>query len=160
MGYIFSFLVYKTLTPIVKLFFSSSLQSCFSNGKFIPSQLYILIKTLIFVIFSECYPISLWFNVFFYNFIWFIINHDFYVITFWMHYMLFIIVFRRNKLIAIDNWIFHVSKILQLILQLIIFCFCHHYFYIQYNYWSKNHLLFLVYSNSLLLHKQNIILYL
>ena len=46
----------------------------------------------------------------------FIINHDFYVITFWMHYTLFIIIviFRRNKLIVIDNWIFYVLHFLRL----------------------------------------------
>ena len=35
----------------------------------------------------------------FYNFICFFNNHDFYVITFWMHYTLLIInIFRRNKI--------------------------------------------------------------
>ena len=50
------------------------------------------------------------------NLMCFIINHDFYVITFWMHYTLFIIIviFRRNKLIVIDNWIFYVLHFLRL----------------------------------------------
>ena len=38
-----------------------------------------------------------WIKKFFNNFLCFIINHDFYVITFWMYYMFFIsIIFRRN----------------------------------------------------------------
>ena len=41
-----------------------------------------------------------WIKKFFYNFICFITNHDFYVITFWMHYTLSIIIFRRNKVIC------------------------------------------------------------
>ena len=36
----------------------------------------------------------------FYEFICFIINHDFYTITFWMHYMLFVIIYGRNKVIC------------------------------------------------------------
>ena len=35
---------------------------------------------------------------YFYKFIFFIINRDFYVITFWMHHALFFTDFRRNKL--------------------------------------------------------------
>ena len=35
---------------------------------------------------------------FFCNFICFIINHNFYVVTFWMHYTVFIIIFKRHKL--------------------------------------------------------------
>ena len=42
-GYIFSFLAYKTLKAIVKLFFSDFFQSSFSDGKFIRSQLYLFI---------------------------------------------------------------------------------------------------------------------
>ena len=53
------------------------------------------------------------FKKFFYNFICFIINHDFYVITFWMHYTLFIIsIFKKIKLIVIVNWTFQVSDVL------------------------------------------------
>ena len=37
---------------------------------------------------------------FFYYFTCFIINHDLYLITFWMHYTLFIIMYRRNKSIC------------------------------------------------------------
>ena len=36
----------------------------------------------------------------FYHFICFIINHDSYAITFWMHFMLFIIIFGKNKVIC------------------------------------------------------------
>ena len=54
-----------------------------------------------------------WLNDFFNNFICFIINRDLYVITFRMHYTLFITVFRRNKLIAIIKWSFHVSGFLR-----------------------------------------------
>ena len=45
----------------------------------------------------------------FYNFICFIINHDFYIITFWTHCRLFLIIYGRKKLFAIANWIFHVT---------------------------------------------------
>ena len=38
-----------------------------------------------------------WFKKFFNNLICFIIIHYFYVIAFWMHYTLFIIIFRKNK---------------------------------------------------------------
>ena len=56
------------------------------------------------------------FKKFFYNFICFIINHDFYVITFWMHYTLFIIsIFEKIKLIVIVNWTFQVSDILSMV---------------------------------------------
>ena len=41
---IFSFLKYKLLRAIVTLFFSNFFQSFFSDGKFIPSQLYLFIK--------------------------------------------------------------------------------------------------------------------
>ena len=54
-----------------------------------------------------------WLNDFFNNFICFIINRDLYVITFRMHYTLFITVFRRNKFIAIIKWSFHVSGFLR-----------------------------------------------
>ena len=53
-----NFLVYKTLRAVVTLFFSNFFQLSFSDGKFIPSQLYLFIKGLIFVIPSECFPIS------------------------------------------------------------------------------------------------------
>ena len=51
---------------------------------------------------------------FFYNFICFIIHHDFYVISFWMHYTLFIISMVEIKLFAIVNWIFDVLDFLRL----------------------------------------------
>ena len=53
-----------------------------------------------------------WFKKFFYNFVCFIINHGFFVVTFWMHYMLFIITYR--EIIAIANWITHVADFLRL----------------------------------------------
>ena len=62
-GYIFSFLTYKTLRTIVTLFFSNFFQSSFSDGKSIPSQLYLFIKGLIFVILCGFFSISSWFNV-------------------------------------------------------------------------------------------------
>ena len=42
--------------------------------------------------------IKKWFKKLFDNYISSIINHDFHVITLWMHYVLFISVFRRNKI--------------------------------------------------------------
>ena len=51
-----------------------------------------------------------WFKKFFNNFICFIINHDFYFITLWMHYM----PFEEILLTAIVNWILHVSDFLRL----------------------------------------------
>ena len=38
-----------------------------------------------------------WLEKFFYNFLSVIINHDFYVVNLWIHYTLFITVFRVNK---------------------------------------------------------------
>ena len=50
----------------------------------------------------------------FYNFNCFIINHDFLVITFWMHYTIFIFISGKIRLMAIVNRIFHVSDFLRL----------------------------------------------
>ena len=61
--YIFSFLAYKTLRAIVTLFFSIFFQSSFSDGKLIPSQLYLFINGLIFLILCENFLISSWLNV-------------------------------------------------------------------------------------------------
>ena len=61
-GYIFPFSGYKILKAIVWLLFSIFFQLSFSEGKFIPSRLYLFIKALIFVILSEYYFISSWFN--------------------------------------------------------------------------------------------------
>ena len=85
------------------------------------------------------------------KFICIIANHDFYTITFWMCYMLFIIImFRRNKT---NCWRFlNMVYFYQDILQLIVFYFYHSYFCIQYNCYSKNHLLLQLYNNFLLLH--------
>ena len=55
-------------------------------------------------------PIKKWFKKFFNDFVNFIINHGFYVITIWMYYMLFISVLRTNKV----NWIFYLSEFLRL----------------------------------------------
>ena len=100
---------------------------------------------------SKLIYVQKWFKKFFNNFICFAINHDFYVISFWMPYTLFI-----NILIAIVTWIFHVSDFLTLFIipfkyllslilcryfQLIAFCFCHLFVSCQYYYYSKNHLL-------------------
>ena len=57
--------------------------------------------------------IKKWLKKFFNNFICIFINHEFYVITLWINYRLLITVFRRNKLIAIVNWIFHISDFLR-----------------------------------------------
>ena len=54
-----------------------------------------------------------WFKRLFNNFNCVIINHKFNVLTLWMHYVLFIILFRRNKIIAIVNWIFYISDFLR-----------------------------------------------
>ena len=72
------------------------------------------------------------------------------------------------KLLAIVNWIFHVSIFLDYlwcvlsmvyfyynILQLIVFYSYHRYFRIQNNCYSKNYLLLLIYNNLFLLHSQN-----
>ena len=40
-----------------------------------------------------------WIKKFLYNFISFIINHGFYVVTYWIHYRLLIIIYERNKFI-------------------------------------------------------------
>ena len=48
------------------------------------------------------------------KFICFIINHGFYIITFWMHFLLFIIIYRRNKVICNWNGISQVSDFLRL----------------------------------------------
>ena len=55
----FSFLAYKILRTIVALFFSNSFQLSFSDGKCIPSQLYLFIKSLIFVSLCGSFLISL-----------------------------------------------------------------------------------------------------
>ena len=51
----FIFLVYKTLRAIVTLFFSNIFQSYYCNGNFLPSQLYLFIENLIFVIRSKVF---------------------------------------------------------------------------------------------------------
>ena len=80
----------------------------------------------------------------FHNFICFIINHDFYGITFWIYYMIFItITFKRNKINLRSFMIsFKYGLILLRTSQLIVFFNCL-YFYIQCNCYSKNYLLFL-----------------
>ena len=44
----------------------------------------------------------------------FVNNHDSFVITFWLHCKLFIIIFEKIKLIALVNWIFRMSDFLRL----------------------------------------------
>ena len=60
--YIFFFLEYKTSRAIVILLFSNFFQSTFSGGKFIPSQSYLFMNGLIFVILYRSFLISSWFN--------------------------------------------------------------------------------------------------
>ena len=60
--YIFSILGYKTLRAIVRSIFSNFIQSSFSDGYFIPFQLYLFIKGLIFVSLSGFFPIFSRFN--------------------------------------------------------------------------------------------------
>ena len=48
---------YKTLRAIVRLFLSIFLKSSFTDGQFIPSQLYLSIKELILGILLGCFPI-------------------------------------------------------------------------------------------------------
>ena len=57
-GYILSFLAYNTLRAIVALFFSNLFYLSFFDGKFIPSNLYLFTKGLIFIILSACCTIS------------------------------------------------------------------------------------------------------
>ena len=58
-----------------------------------------------------------WIKKLFYNFTCFIINHDFYVITFWMHYTHSPLSMEEVKLFPIVNWIFHESDILRLCMK-------------------------------------------
>ena len=110
-----------------------------------------------------------WINIFCYNFICFISNHDFYVINFWMHYTFFIIIIlRRKTIIVIVNWVFHVSDFLRSFMmsfkfglfyedipQLVVFYFHHSYVCMQYNYYSRSCLLWLVYNGVIdLFHTQ------
>ena len=112
--------------------------------------------------------IKKWFKTFFSNLICFIINNDIYVITFWMH-MLFIIIFRRNKLIAIANWIFHISDFLRLFMVSLKYglillsysstagvLFLSPLLSYSINYYSKNYLFLLVDNN--LLHAQRFLI--
>ena len=93
-------------------------------------------------------------HIFFYNFLCFIINHDFCVVTFWMHYTLFIrIIFKRNKIncycwlnfprvkffeIIYDIFFQEWSNLVKIFLCVIVL-FYHLYFYIQNNFYSKNY---------------------
>ena len=58
----FLFLACKTLRAVVRLFFSNFIQSFFSNGKFISSQLYLFIKGVMFVVYWGSFFISSYFN--------------------------------------------------------------------------------------------------
>ena len=87
-------------------------------------------------------------------FICFIINHEFYVITFWMHYTLFIIIYGRNKVFCLTVAIFHVSDFLRLFMMafryslILLRCSSKDSIWFlsrnQYNCYSKNYLLLLV----------------
>ena len=52
----------KTLKGIIRLFFSNFFQISFFGEKFIPSQLYLSVKGLIFVILCRSFLISSYFN--------------------------------------------------------------------------------------------------
>ena len=58
--YIYFFLAYQTIRAIVTLFFSFCFQSSFSDGWFIPSQLYLFIYNR----FNFCYSLSIFFYFF------------------------------------------------------------------------------------------------
>ena len=58
--------------------------------------------------------IKKWLKKIFNSFICFFNNHDSFVITFWLHCKLFIIIFEKIKLIALVNWIFRMSDFLRL----------------------------------------------
>ena len=61
-----------------------------------------------------CFQPHLISRKFFDNVIYFMINHDFYVNTCWIHYAVFIIVCRRYKVNWYSYWIFAVSNFLTL----------------------------------------------
>ena len=79
--------VWFTMTQIYLTTFIIELMNI-SKGKF--SIFHHRLRIILIIIFT-------WIKKLFYNIIWFIINHDFYVITFWIHYMLFIIICGKNK---------------------------------------------------------------
>ena len=59
----FFYINIQNLMSNCSIIFLKFFQSCFFDGKFILSQLNLLIKVLIFVILSECFSICSWFNV-------------------------------------------------------------------------------------------------
>ena len=66
---------------------------------------------------SNLKSIKIWFKKFFNNFICSIMNNDFYVITLWINFKLFISSFEETKLTAIVNLIFSVSDFLRLFMM-------------------------------------------
>ena len=72
----FSFSAYKTLRVFVTLFFSIFFQSPFSDGKCIPSQLYLFVKVFIFVILSG------FFHIFHHDLKW----------LYWKHLLTFLLI--------------------------------------------------------------------
>ena len=108
-----------------------------------------------------------WLKKFFYNPICFIINHDFYVITFWMHYTFSIVIFRRHK-INCYLWLDFSGIIFFEIIMTYFKCslillryssndgvlFLLPLLHIQYNCYFKNHLLLLLCNHFLFLHSQ------
>ena len=64
-----------------------------------------------------------------------VINHELCVITLWMHYTLFIITFRRNKLIAIVNWVFPSIKLFKIIYD--VFYVCSNFIKVFFNWWCS-----------------------
>ena len=62
---------------------------------------------------SNLIPRKSWLKTFFYNFICFVINYYFYIITFWSITCSSTLSWEVLKLIAINNWIFHISDFLR-----------------------------------------------
>ena len=74
----FFFLSTQNIESNCSIIFLNFFQSCFSDGKCIPSQLCLFIKGLISVILSECFPISSWFNAT--------------VTAYWKHFLSFLLI--------------------------------------------------------------------
>ena len=114
---------------------------------------------------SNLIPRKKWLKKLFWNFICMVINHDFFVIILWITHSLSLSL-EELKLIAVVNWILHVSGFLKSFLMSFKYglilsryssfdcvLFISLYFHIQHNCYSKNRLLSLV-CNNLLLHSQ------
>ena len=97
------FLACKTLGAIVTLFFSVCFQSSFSFGEFIPSQLYLFVKSLIFVILCRSFLISSLFND------CYSVLKAFLIIYWWNLLFLFCVLFSQGNLyvIHLDSGLFY-----------------------------------------------------